>query len=168
MNNGTALFRKAYGDYYVCGYELGADAGATLSATTESMASQETLTLTLTVKALFWEKTTPPVTETWKKASASSTLEFCGYSTLGPMSEQVAVKGTSAEEQKQLQQRAKDYLELIPCLRKDVDSKLAELSLEDGQKLPLAACSRICRSGLVVQLLLAPYARLNEYVQHAL
>lgn len=163
--DGLTQFRKAYGDFYIWGYELGADAGATLSASTETLTSRQTLTLTLTVRVLFWEETTPPITKTWEEASATTTLDFCGYSTLGAKSEQTVFKGSSTEEQQQLQRQAKVYLEQIASLHTDVRGRLAELGLKDGEKLPFSACSTICRSGLVVQLYIAPFARLAEYVR---
>ena len=163
--DGATQFRKVYGDFYIWGYELGADAGTTMSASTETLTSRQILTLTLTVRVLFWEETTPPITKTWEEASATSTLDFCGYSTLGAKSEQTAFKGSSAEEQQQLQRQAKVYLEQIASLHTNVRSRLAEVGLKDGEKLPFSACSRICRSGLVVQLYLAPFARLDEYVR---
>lgn len=156
-----------YGDYYVCGYELGAEAGATLSAATKSSSSEETLTLTIKVKLLFFEATAPPITTTKKSSDASTSMSFCGYSTLQHEASSLTCSNLSMAEQQQFQRASSAYLQMIASLDQDVRKVKERLKLKDGHTLPLSDCTAICQSGLVVRLLLAPFARLNAFVSHA-
>ena len=161
--DGPRTFQKEYGDYYVCGYELGADAGATLSATSKSSKMDETLTLTVTVKVLFFEGSAT-VTTTTTEMSSSASMSFSGYSTLHNDALSLQSNSPSVTEQGKLQRAASTYLERIGSLDHQAREELKRLGLVDGQILPLSYCTQICTSGLVVQLLLAPFARLNEFV----
>lgn len=160
---GLSKFRKAYGDYYVCGYELGADAGATLSATDKSSKKDETLALTVAVKVLFVEKSVTTTTTT-TTMSSSSAMKFSGYSTLHHDTKSLTSESLSVAEQTGLQNAASTYLKKVASLDHDVRDALKDLGLKEGQTLPLSSCSELCKSGLVVQLLLAPLARLNDFV----
>ncbi|KAK4205405.1 hypothetical protein QBC40DRAFT_320126 [Triangularia verruculosa] len=166
--DGQAKFRKRYGDYYVCGFALGADAGACMSASTESMSSKETLEITVKVKLLFFTASATH-TETWESSSQSSSMSFSGYSTLDPNQQPFALTLSSNQsvnpgrDEMILRQHAMVYLDKVSSLTTEVWKKLQELGLtEDGAELKLADCTRLCKSGLVVELLLAPYARLNH------
>ena len=160
---GQKEFRKIYGDYYVCGYELGADAGATLSAINKSSRSDETLILTVAVKVLFFEESVSTSTTT-SMANASSSLKFNGYSTLHGDQKSITSETISSSSQVDLQQEASIYLKKVASLDHVARTTLQNLGLQDQQALPLSDCSKLCQSGLVVQLLLAPLARLNEFV----
>ncbi|KAK0629293.1 hypothetical protein B0T17DRAFT_615088 [Bombardia bombarda] len=163
--DGPARFRQRYGDYYVCGYELGGDAGACLSASSASKSKTETLELTVTVKVLFVKVSVTHKTSS-SSSSAESKLSFSGYNTLTKQTESVAVVSKRAYDEKQalINQAAVRYLATVANLPQEVRKRMRQLKLCDGQALPLNACADICQSGLVVQLLLAPYARLNQYV----
>ncbi|KAH6876590.1 hypothetical protein B0T10DRAFT_566805 [Thelonectria olida] len=165
--HGEELFRKRYGNYYVCGFALGADAGACMSASTESRSSQETIAITVAVKVLFWSESATH-TEVMTSQSHSSTLSFSGYSTLDT-GQPCALdsKGASPRDEEELRKQANDYLVKVRELQTKVRDVMAEVGVVDGAELPLSDCARLCRSGLVVELLLTPYARLNQYVSNA-
>ncbi|KAI9163801.1 hypothetical protein HJFPF1_05428 [Paramyrothecium foliicola] len=122
-------FRKRYGDYYVCGFVLGADAGACMSADTESKSSEETLEITVKVKVLFFEASATH-TEVIKSQSQSSSISFSAYSTLEnvqPLSLTISGRSTSpAADQQLLQRRAKEYLEKFKRLQQDVQAIMRE------------------------------------------
>jgi hypothetical protein len=165
--DGSARFRSAYGDYYVCGYELGADAGACMSASTESTTTTESLEITVAVKVLFYTASTTH-TESSSSFNTSSSMNFCGYSSLEQKVDDLTTPNrSSVDEQAQLQQVAADYMKKVGSLDSDVRKSLADLGLKDAEKLSLSVCPRVCQSGLVVELLLAPFARLNQYVNRA-
>lgn len=159
-------FQQTYGDFYVCGYELGADAGATLNATTQSSSTIETLELTVAVKALFAEASS---TSSISKSSFdySSGMTFSGYSTLDNDQLTIASVTLSEGQQQALKAAAGRFLEKIQSLEAMARAKLKSMRLVDGQTLPFSACVEVCQSGLVVQLLLAPFARLEEFVSIA-
>ena len=159
-------FRKRYGDFYVCGFVLGADAGACMSASTEARSSQESLEITVKIKTLFFEASATH-TERKSEQSASSSIAFSGYSTLdgAPPCALALAGGLSAGDQRVLQLRATEYLDKVKGLPQQVRKVMQEVGLVDGGGLALADCTRLCRSGLVAELLLAPFARLNQYVE---
>ncbi len=163
---GLARFRDLFGDYYVCGYELGADAGACLSASARDSSKEQTLTVTVTVKVL-WTSASASHTERSSSAEASSSMTFSGYNSLGNESESRSCESLSRVEQDQLGQVAGKWLKSIGALEDATRKKVKELSVYDGQRLPLSACAPICRSGLVVRLLMAPFSHLNELVKYA-
>ena len=160
-------FRKKYGDYYVCGYELGADAGASLSATNKSSKVDETLALTIAVKVVFFESSATTTTTTTAMSSSSS-MAFSSYSTLNNDALSLHSDSLSVAEQEKLRHAASIYLKKVGSLDHHARKELGRLGLTDGQTVPLSRCTQICKSGLVVQLLLAPFARLNEFVASAL
>jgi hypothetical protein len=162
--DGPARFKALYGDYFVCGYELGGDAGACLSASCESSSKTTTLELTVTVKVLFVKKSITKTTSD-TEVSGSSKLAFSGYTTFGQKSITMSSADVSPADPARLQQAAAEYLTMVGDLPSDIRGQMRKLGLVDGQALRLSSCSGICESGLVVQLLLAPFARLNEYVQ---
>ncbi|KAK6543564.1 hypothetical protein TWF694_000308 [Orbilia ellipsospora] len=165
-NDGAARFKAKYGDYYVAGYELGADAGACMSASSSSSRKEETIELTVTVEVLFWSES---VTTSTTKATttADSAFSFCGYNSLTNEIDKIETKGLKPSQQEQIQRAAGEYLAQVRNLYPNVRKRLGELGVQDGQKLPLTAATQLCRSGLVVAILLAPFTRLNEFVLNA-
>ncbi|OJJ42179.1 hypothetical protein ASPZODRAFT_147706 [Penicilliopsis zonata CBS 506.65] len=161
---GETRFRELYGDYYVCAYELGADAGACLSASVESSSLEERVTLTVTVKALFASESVS-TTETSSSTSSSSLMTFCGYNTLAPSLPAYTLRGLGGDAQLQLQQTTAAQLAKVATLDQELRGRLGGLGLADGHRLALPACAALCRSGVVVQLLLAPFRRLTEYAR---
>jgi len=165
-HKGMKQFQQTYGDFYVYGYELGADAGATLNATTKMSSMSETLELTVTVKVLF-VKASATFSTSKTSFDSSSAMSFCGYSTLDNHQLAIASVTLSEAEQRALKEAAGCFLDKVQSLEGRARAKLKSMHLEDGQILPLSACVELCQSGLVVQLLLAPFARLEEFVSVA-
>ncbi|KAK3367763.1 hypothetical protein B0H63DRAFT_515541 [Podospora didyma] len=102
----------------------------------------------------------------------SSTISFNAYSTLdahGTPCEMTLSSGTAvpSHQQEELRKKASNCLAKVASLQKDVSDLMAKTGIVDGARLPFSNYSRLCRSGLVVELLLAPFARLNEYVECA-
>ena len=161
--DGPVHFQNRYGDFYVCGYELGADAGATLFASTQSSSIKETLSLTVAVKVLFFEESVTHTT-TSSSYTSNASMTFCGYSTLQKATQSTKTESLIPSEQARMQRAASAYLKRVGSVDHEAKETLAKLGLKDGQTLPLSSCTDICQSGLVVQLLLAPLARLNDFV----
>jgi hypothetical protein len=159
-------FHRTCGDFYLCGYELGADAGATLNAATQVSSMSETFELTVTVKALFAKAS---ATHWTSKSSfdASSSIAFCGYSTPNNAQLQIVLFAPSESLQRALQDASGRFLDKIQSLEAAASAKRKAMRIQDGQTLPLSTCGEVCQSGLVVQLILAPFARLEEFVADA-
>lgn len=164
--DGLARFRALFGDYYVCGYELGADAGACLSASTRDTSTEQTLTLTVSVK-LLWMTESVSHTEHSQSATESATMTFSGYNSLGNESLSRKSESVSPSEQAELKKVANRWLKTIGALEAASRTRMRDLGVHDDQRLPLSACESICRSGLVVRLLMAPFAHLNQFVPFA-
>jgi hypothetical protein len=165
--DGPTKFRSIYGDYYVCGYELGADAGACMSASTESSKTTETKEITVAVKVLFYSASTTHKSSS-STTTSSSTMSFCSYNSLEQTNRSLSIPAkASTYEQTYLQQIATEHMQKIASLSSEVRKRLKDLDLDDGEKLPWSICQSICQSGLVVELLLAPFSRLNQYIEHA-
>ncbi|KAF2497635.1 hypothetical protein BU16DRAFT_606206 [Lophium mytilinum] len=164
--SGVQQFRNEFGDFYISGYVLGADAGALLAADTKSHTQSEATEITVKVKVVFFE-----ASKTWASSSSSSDvhakLDFCGYSTLEDKSLSRRYETSREGQDSQLRQAINTYFDKVRSLERDVRKKLLELKLKDGQKIQLSAGTGVCESGLVAQLILSPFARLPEYVEYA-
>jgi hypothetical protein len=176
---GADKFRKVYGDFYVCGYVLGADAGACLSAVTDTREQSEKLEVAVTVKVLFFKST---VTHTETKSSVKSSVDFhfCGYNTLENKTEAMQFKTPDNTSQvgwfrpildkvqeTQIRDAANTAMAKVSALEKEVRKRAKKLQLRDGKRIPLDLTRDICEEGIVIELLLAPFARLGEYVEYA-
>ncbi|OOQ91472.1 hypothetical protein PEBR_00815 [Penicillium brasilianum] len=162
--DGESGFRERYGDYYVYGYELGADAGACISAESSTYDSEETLKITVTVKVLF-ASVSASHTESSQRHESSAKFTFSGFSTLH--GEVESSPGTSSPasvaDLQALQNQASAHMARVARLDQELQERMTSLGLTGGAKLPWHLCGEICRAGVVVQLLLAPFRSLVEY-----
>jgi hypothetical protein len=163
--DGPAYFRELYGDFFVSGFVLGADAGASVSADTRASTVEEASELTVKVKFLFLEAERKEKS-TSQVSSLSASMNFCGYSTLEKKTVAAGKDSSQASEQ-QIRELASSFMPKIHGLQKEVGERVIDLGLTDGGTIALTAATRICHSNLVVQLILSPFARLEEYVHHA-
>lgn len=158
--DGPRLFSAKYGDYYVAGFELGADAGACLAAKASARLSTETVSLSLTVKVLFVSKTIEKNTTT-SDYSASADLTFQGYDTLRDENKELHV--ASKEPCRSVRLAADEFSARVISLQKAAETALAEVKLDISKPLDGGGYEQLVRSGLVVQLVLMPYQSLTEY-----
>ena len=161
--DGQSKFRKLYGDYFIQGFALGADAGVCLAAHSHSKDSQEQLKVKITVKILFSSASEEHV-ETSENHEASADLNVCGYSTMGGDSEKLATTSTSSYDQERIRNIASKYMKTVASLEADVKRAMQDLKLKEGGQGQQSSAFDICRSGLVVQVLLFPYALTQEYL----
>ncbi|KAJ5080926.1 hypothetical protein N7456_013636 [Penicillium angulare] len=164
--DGDSRFCERYGDYYIHGYELGADAGACISAESSDYSSTETLKITVTVKVLFVSASVSH-TKTFEDQKSSASFAFSGFSTLHGEVKKCPRSSpdgpTSMVDLVEMQKEATEHLARVAKLDHEIQERMTSLGLTEGAKLPLNLCGEVCRSGLVVQLLLAPFANLFEY-----
>jgi hypothetical protein len=162
--DGEPGFRERYGDYYVYGYELGAEAGACISAESSTYDSAESRKITVTVKTLFGSASTSHK-ETFQEHQSSVKLTFSGFSTLhGEVKSYPGTPGpASVADLLALQEGANANMARVARLDHELQERMTSLGLTGGGQLPWHLCGEICRAGLVVQLLLAPFRTLVEY-----
>jgi hypothetical protein len=161
---GATKFRKLYGDFFIRGFTLGADAGICLAAHAHSTDTKEQLKVKLTVKVLFWSASVEHE-ETTENHEGSADLKVVGYSTMAGEFEKLETESTSYWDQQRVRDVATKYMRVISSLEKDVRANLTELKLKEGARVPLTEAFGLCRSGIVVQLLLFPHARTEQYLR---
>jgi hypothetical protein len=164
---GRDEFRRLYGDYFVRGYTLGADAGMCLSAKTDSHKTEENLKIKVTVKVLCFSHSEEHI-EASQTEDLSATLHVCGYNSQTGQCETLDTQSTSNFDQNRIRALATKYMGAVSKLESDVRRGLHELKLEEGARLHPSVAFDLCRAGLVVQLLLFPHARTQEYLDASL
>lgn len=159
---GIEAFKRHYGDYYVSGYRIGGEAGLLLSVAACAKDVTDTYSFTLAAQAFIFK-----VSKTYRKffseASASSTMTLSGYDTLG--SRQITLKGSGTGgggDIMKLMETANDYENLGQNLDFRIEERMREFSLEPDETIGLEICDAICKSGVVVELLLSPMVTLRE------
>ncbi|KAJ9613427.1 hypothetical protein H2200_003369 [Cladophialophora chaetospira] len=177
---GLSEVRCQYGDYYLAGLCLGADAGASVSANNSQSSKFEQKKITATVSAFLWSRSVTH-TSASQEFEASMDLEFSGYATLNgqkfhqrcglgstnPMkSPATALAATQrAADVQSMHAAAAEYMQKVANLHKDVQVRMDALGLHHQKLLALEDCSKICQAGLVVQLVLVPFSLLRELVE---
>jgi hypothetical protein len=158
---GFSHFRQVYGDYFVAGYNLGADTTVMLSQSSNTKVTTEELAVTAKVHVLWFDKT-----KTWKTVSQSvdinSSYTVTGFDTLS--NRNVKLSSVTAASIRDVRQTCLDLSSLGETLQKRVQDKIKQLKIEDGLLLSWADCERICRSGLVASIILMPFSSVREYI----
>ena len=158
--DGEQKFRTTFGDYYVAGYILGGDTGVYVSVSQSSRDTKTSTSITVTVKVLFFSKSW---TETSTETTHDESLEcvFCGYDTMS--ASQKADTAKNKEEYSNMRALTQAYLGYVEQLPRRVMQELKNLDIAKHKQLSEAHCSKICDSGLVVQLMLMPFSCLRDY-----
>ncbi|XP_014562072.1 hypothetical protein COCVIDRAFT_22036 [Bipolaris victoriae FI3] len=151
-------FRSIFGDYYVAGYQIGAEVGGCVTITQSDQSEEKLVQVQATAKVL-WMKKTISTTTSSKEVSSDHSISINGYDTLRQRTEEV--KGTNLEE---IHQMSKACMDRIGNLQATVEQTILDLGLGTDAGVSVKDCARLCESGLVVQLILAPYSKLAEYV----
>ena len=157
---GELAFQKAYGDYYVAAYNLGANAGVLLAAESGSTDTTDKFSVTESVKAFFWTASHTD-SHVENKYEDHINWTFVAYDTLSSVNDsQQSSNGTPLSK---VSNSCSRYLDLVQRLEARVDEHLQQKALKSGTTVNLARCKDICNSGLVSQLLLLPYRALRQY-----
>ncbi|EPS38192.1 hypothetical protein H072_8003 [Dactylellina haptotyla CBS 200.50] len=163
-HDGGARFREEYGDYYVYGYEVGADAGASLCAQSSSKDVDQVIKIRVKAKVLFFEAVSPDVVITDHESTSSASLIFTGYSTMDIESKKLAYPHARAHDELSIQQTATQYMKKMNNMHADVMGKLKKFKLVNEGPVSPTVCADLCKDGIAVRLLLAPFVRLNQYL----
>jgi pentose-5-phosphate-3-epimerase len=151
-------FQETFGDYYVAGYQLGGDAGACLTIAHFDQSQEEQSRITATIKVL-WVKKSVTTATTTKTQLSQDFISFCGYDTLQQRNDNI-----HGNELWRIQQVSSDCMERIDNLQAAVTKKLLDLGCDLDGETSFNTCTNLCDAGVVVQLILVPYARLAEYM----
>ena len=149
-----------YGDYYVAAFNLGGDAGAFVSVDSDQTTEIDKTSITVALKSFFSQSSH---TEEKINTSHKEHLDFAfaGYDTLDGLA--LTHRLGDGLALSTVQNACSSCLIKASELTARVSQAIENLGLEKSHLLPIADCGRICRSGLVVQLLLAPFSWLREY-----
>ena len=131
-----------------------------MSVASDSTDTTDRATLTVTVKVLFWSKSH---TETTSKMTHESHLQWCfsGYDTLSQRSEEHRTgDGTGLGIVVEANGR---YLDGLHGLESRVLQSLEAHEVSMGKSVPVRAVEKICKDGMVAQVLLVPFSSLKEY-----
>lgn len=128
----------------------------------------------MTVKVLFVEKSATTI-DVKSKSMSETSLVFSGYNTITGEAPSLSLQtpapsalsmvgGYGKASAVDLQARISEYMTQIRRLEESARMGLRKLNLKDGERVPLTRGPELCKSGMVVQLLLFPYARLQQYI----
>ncbi|EUC40363.1 hypothetical protein COCMIDRAFT_109002 [Bipolaris oryzae ATCC 44560] len=151
-------FCSIFGDYYIAGYQIGADAGGCVTIEHKDQSEEKMLQIRATAKVL-WIEMTISTTTSSKEVFSNHTVSFKSYDTL-----QQCIEKSEGANLEEIHQMSKACMNRIGNLQAIVEKKLLELGLNTSGGVSVKECAQLCESGVVVQLILAPYSKLAEYV----
>ena len=158
--NGLAEFQAQFGDYYIAGYRLGGETGVLLSQSSEDRRTVDIVALEAKVEVLCFEKTYRR-DKRWTESSASSDFQVCGYDTLDHVKYSSSpAYGPSTPEERERQTKA--FSARARTLEERVMHTMRALGVVESDSVGFEVCEKLCRSGLVMELILLPVTTLRE------
>ncbi|KAF7368279.1 hypothetical protein MVEN_00148900 [Mycena venus] len=156
-------FRASYGDYFVAGLCLGADNATFLSSSSGKYVQSEMKDIKVQAKFFGFTKTVYDKHTYEHSDERSFDLTYSGLDTLRAYQETTRATDERAYEvvKARAAQSVADGQGLMARVRRVMD----ELQLVEGAILTRDQLPEIFRSGLVVELLLMPYAGLKEHAE---
>ncbi|KAK2593760.1 hypothetical protein QQS21_008521 [Conoideocrella luteorostrata] len=157
----SRAFSDKFGDYFVGGYILGGANSTLASGAGASERSSEHLSVSLEVHVLFTS-----YSDTVNKQSADysslGTATLTAFDSLDAY--QTEVKASEYEAYRNATQASRDNRQRGAALQERVKARLNAVDLgSSGAQLPWERCAELCRSGLVLELLMLPWAGLRDY-----
>ncbi|KAK3395071.1 hypothetical protein B0H63DRAFT_63899 [Podospora didyma] len=176
-------FRDKYGEYYVAGYILGGANATMVGVSTLESAESKDMKATITIKVLFIKKSIH-IEKSDSATRALGAASLAAYDTLAGIELTVAASAQEETNKREVDPNALASIAgLIDTaldnqdrgwnLVERVEAKTGQMGLDTSGvvaaagRLPISReqCDQLCREGLVVELLLLPYAGLRHYVQ---
>jgi hypothetical protein len=157
----SRAFSDRFGDYFVGGYILGGTNSTLVWGSSESRGSSERLNISFEVHLLFlsYEDSINRQSADFWSAAAANLVAFDSleaYQTKVEAREYGTFRIAMAESQANRKRGA--------VLQERVEAKLNALNIgSSGAQLPWGRCDELCRSGLVLELLMLPWAGLRDY-----
>ncbi|KAJ6526412.1 hypothetical protein B0H19DRAFT_1335705 [Mycena capillaripes] len=156
-------FRATYDDYFVAGLCLGADNATFLSSSSGKDIQDEMKDIKVKVKLFGFTKTVYDKHTEEHSDERSFDVTYIGLDTLRAYQETTHVTDERVYEvvKARAVQSVADGNDLMARVRRVME----KLQLVEGAKLTRDQLTEVCRSGLVVELLLIPYGGLKEYAE---
>ena len=161
FGGGLEAFQARFGDYYVAGYHLGADAALMLSEGATTSSTVERLSVKVEVTVLFYNDSHTEE-KFFTESSANSTFRLSGFDTLSDLHVSETRIGSAGLDS--LRKAAGGLSGMANQLANRVSTKMDGLRLQNSDSLGFETCEKLCGSGLVVQLILLPLSTLREVV----
>lgn len=151
-------FTAAYGDYYVGALILGADNTVMVSSSTAKNSLKEREEISIRVKALCIED---EESKDWHQEHADMTrgMKLSGFDSFDGL----LASGQDEVNASFDPARLRDMIQKGRTIDKRVDEKFKSFNLVDKMVVDASMCDRLCESGLVVGLLLKPFAKCADY-----
>jgi len=162
FGGGIDAFEKVYGDYYVAGYNIGADTGLMCGESAQANSTVEKLSVKVEVTALLYTDTYTD-SKFFSTAGESSSFSLAGFDTLSDL--HVLENSMGGGGLNSLRQKATSLSAMADQLTSRVQAKLRNFGLYEKQALSFEMCEKICESGLVVELILLPINKLRDVVK---
>ncbi|KAJ7306884.1 hypothetical protein DFH08DRAFT_1053777 [Mycena albidolilacea] len=156
-------FRAAYGDYFVAGLCLGADNATFLSSSSGKNVQSEMKDIKVQAKFFGFTKTVYDKRTEEHSENRSFDITYSGLDTLRAYQE--TTRATDERAYEGVKARAAQSVADGQGLMERVRGVMDEMHLVDRAKLTSNQLTEVCRSGLVVELLLMPYGGLKEYAE---
>lgn len=153
-------FKERYGEYYVSAYILGGRNANTLGAMMDTSSSTMDLAGQVKIK-VFFAKITVGFSKHESSFSQSVNVSLVAHDTLDHW--ECYRAATDAGSYNELVSTASQNGANGSMLAHRVTQRLESLGLVSGQELSWDACESLFHKGVVVEILLLPYARLRQY-----
>lgn len=159
---GLQAFQQAYGDYYVAGLQLGADSVVMVSTSEADKTTTERYAVTVRATVLVYSAEHVE-DKFFTYASATSTVNLSAFDTLSSGRWKVVRQGNDVEA---MRVTAAYCANLATDLPWRVEQKLKEIGIKPGTTVTRGDCMTMCRSGLIVEVVLLPVSTLREVQRH--
>ncbi|KAF5705848.1 hypothetical protein FGLOB1_7745 [Fusarium globosum] len=153
-NRGIDKFKSVFGDYYVGGYRIGADASVLLSTNTSSRSETETKSVKITVETWFDSYSEEEYTSSSSRERHAE-VHLSAFSSI----EQLLIVRTVQMETPEFQallKQGRGIHQRAQGLEDQVARVLKDIGVREGKSLTPRECAQLCERAVVVELLLIP------------
>jgi hypothetical protein len=157
-SKGLEGFQKKYGDYYVAGYQLGADTAVMISTSECDRTKAERVAVKVEAQVAFWSAEHVE-NKFFRYATKSAMVNLSGFDTLSNSRWKDSTLGTDLDG---IRATAAYIANLAQDLPSRVDEKLRDIGLDSDSVVTQGDCLNMCRSGIVVEIVLLPISRLRQ------
>lgn len=165
LRDSPASFRQTYGDYYLAALCLGADTSTFLSTSSSVDLKAEMRDIQVKAKFLGMQKTVYEDHKQSASVTSAYDITYCGFDTL--TESQKTAQAHDRQSYMELQAEATQNVARGMTLGKQIKQAVQRLNLGEDIETAILTdeqCKAVCGSGLVVELVFLPYARLRDYI----
>ncbi|RGP77375.1 hypothetical protein FLONG3_4514 [Fusarium longipes] len=159
--NPTVAFRNKFGDYFVGGYILGGTNSTVMWGSGGSSAESERLNISFEVHLLFLSYE-DSISKNDANYSSTGTTNLTAFDSLDAF--QTKIEASNYGSYRAAVETSVANRQRGAVLQDRVLAKLKGLNLgSSGSQLQWEKCDELCKSGLVLELLMLPWAGLRDY-----